>query len=407
MNLKFSKTYWLSIITFLERLIPFILLPILLNDLGVADYGVLYLILTVVSFFLPIFSFGFNLFFSKEYNSINENIFKKIFSNFLIIQFLLLLFFSTLILILYTSNIIKLDFFDLLILLILPSFKVVNLAVKEILRIRKNIKESAFIALLIFLLDVIITLVLLKDFNFGFKSRIYGTSIALTLSSIIALIYFRNYIQFSVNKYYLKKWYLFGKQIIVYRISGFLLNQGDRFIIQIILGEFFLGLYIISLQVASPFLILMKAISSGWNSFLYDFQKRKLLNFTYLIKVNFIFIFILIFGLIVYQIILNEIFDSIITKVTISEIFYFQLILCITYITQTLYNINFPVIIFRGQQKFIAKISLISAFINIILNLLLILYFKTILVACIMFLVNWIFMYLTSSRKIYSILKSG
>jgi len=87
MNLKFHQTYWLSIITLFEKLIPLILLPVLLNDLGLGDYGILYLILTIVNFFLPVFSFGFNLFFSKEYSKKNENIFTKIFSNFLLIQF--------------------------------------------------------------------------------------------------------------------------------------------------------------------------------------------------------------------------------------------------------------------------------------------------------------------------------
>ena len=53
MNLKFHQTYWLSIITLFEKLIPLILLPVLLNDLGLGDYGILYLILTIVNFFYP------------------------------------------------------------------------------------------------------------------------------------------------------------------------------------------------------------------------------------------------------------------------------------------------------------------------------------------------------------------
>ena len=86
-------------------------------------------------------------------------------------------------------NLLSINFFDLIILLLLPSSRVLNLAVKEIFRIKQQIKQSAIIVLFIFIIDLTITLVSLKIFDFGYKSRIYGTSLALFLTSFFSLLY--------------------------------------------------------------------------------------------------------------------------------------------------------------------------------------------------------------------------
>lgn len=406
MSLKFSKTYWLSVITLFEKLIPLILLPVLLNDIGLGNYGILYLILTIVNFFLPIFSFGFNLFFSKEYSKKNENIFLKIFSNFLIIQILFFVFITIIIFLLEYLDLLNISFFDLIILLLLPSSRVINLAIKEIFRIKQQIKPSAIIAFFIFTIDLTITLVLLKIFDSGYKSRIYGTSLALFITSFFSLFYLRKYIYLKINKYYLYKWFLFGKKIIQYRLFGFFLNQGDRFIIQSFLGEIYLGIYMVSLQIASPFLIIMKAISSGWNSFIYNFLKTRNMHLNYLFNINALFFIALAGILFCHQFITYNYFDLFVKSVDLETVITFQLLICVAYIFQNLYNINFPIVIHKGEQGFLSKISIYSASINIFFNLFLIYYFKSILVACVLFLINWMFMYFLTLRKSYNIIKN-
>lgn len=407
MNLKFHQTYWLSIITLFEKLIPLILLPVLLNDLGLGDYGILYLILTIVNFFLPVFSFGFNLFFSKEYSKKNENIFTKIFSNFLLIQFFFFLIITLIIFLLMFLNLLSINFFDLIILLLLPSSRVLNLAVKEIFRIKQQIKQSAIIVLFIFIIDLTITLVLLKIFDFGYKSRIYGTSLALFLTSFFSLLYLRKYIYLKINRYYLFKWFLFGKKIIQYRIFGFILNQGNRFVIQFFLGEIYLGIYMVSLQIASPFLIIMKAFSSGWNSFIYNFLKIRSININFLLKVNILFFLFLTGVLIFHQYITYNYFTLFIKSVDLDTVLIFQLLICVAYIFQNLYNIVFPIVIYKGNQGFISKISLHLSSLNIFLNVFLIYYFESIIVACILFLINWMIMYSLTLIKTYKLIKSN
>ena len=407
MNLKFHQTYWLSIITLFEKLIPLILLPVLLNDLGLGDYGILYLILTIVNFFLPVFSFGFNLFFSKEYSKKNENIFTKIFSNFLLIQFFFFLIIILIIFFLMFLNLLSINFFDLIILLLLPSSRVLNLAVKEIFIIKQQIKQSAILVLFIFIIDLTITLVSLKIFDFGYKSRIYGTSLALFLTSFFSLLYLRKYIYLKINRYYLFKWFLFGKKIIQYRIFGFILNQGNRFVIQFFLGEIYLGIYMVSLQIASPFLIIMKAFSSGWNSFIYNFLKTRPLKINFLLKVNILFFLFLTGVLICHQYITYNYFTLFIKSVDLNTVLIFQLLICIAYIFQNLYNIFFPILIYKGNQGFISKISLYLSSLNLFLNVFLVYYFESIIVACILFLINWMIMYSLTLIKTYKLIKSN
>ena len=341
---NFSTSFLFSITTLFERIIPLILLPIILNDIGVRDYGLLYLILTIVNFFLPLLSFGFNLFFSKEYSLKDNTIFKSIFSNFLIFQFFLFLFCTTLL-----SSLISIVFdvqiIDLSIILILALSQVTNQAIKEIFRIRQKIKPFAYIVISIFFIDIIFTLIFLKYLDFGFKSRIYASALAFSVTTVLSIIYLRKHIHIKINKHYLLKWFLFGKKIIIYKISGFLLNKGDRFVIKLLLGDYMLGIYVVATQAASPFLILMTAINSGWNSFIYNHLKLKKFHYSDLkMYFNYILTF-LVTCLIAYQYLLEHLISFLTTEISINEIFFIQLFICLAYISQTMYSLHLPIFI--------------------------------------------------------------
>lgn len=380
-----------SIISLGEKLIPLVLLPVFLNDIGVEDYGMLFLFVTLNNIISPIINCGFSAFFVSKYYKFPHAKRVAVFGNYLIVQLVVILV-MTLLLSVITIFVKpwSLSFIELWIFMVLTPFAL-NLfnIVKEVYQIKIAILVYIFLVLAAIILEIGLSIYFLKGLELGWPSRIYAMVGTYIFISITGLVLLRNEIKIKFyDKTIIKEWLKFGVPLIIHRISGLALGLGDRLIIDAILGHYFLGIYTVAQQVSAPILMLANAIKSAWNPWFYksssdeSFRKVK----TGLVKKIFL-LALICWGLFI--LLLPLVYDHVIHDIPFERIKAFVYLISLGYLFQALYFLEVPNLMVRDMTKILAKITFVSGLVVIFGNVALTGLYG-IMASSIVFLIAWL-----------------
>lgn len=338
-----------------SKIIPFLLLPYLTRKLGVADYGELAFILSLISLCVVVGNLGLD-------NSIPRYCYKYGKQGLLILKtcgFLIAIsIFST---VCFFGLVLR---NEMVLLVSFCAFSQMIFGLELVVRqSAKKSKEYVSLQVVSNLLSVTLTILLFEFIGANFEYRIESLALAnILMFSFCNLRFFDDVKKISLARIKIFCSYIlnFGWPFVFHGLALYSKGQVDRIIIYKFLSAHELGIYSAGYQLASLIMVLLMAINKGLLPFYFERLKdgrivsRQVLSASlFLLLLPFVTSFIVYFvPNSLYLLILGESFQGV--KLIIM-FFAFGFSLNASYFTLLNY------LIFLGESKKIAKLNLLSA----------------------------------------------
>lgn len=373
-----------------SSLISFLLIPLFTNYLTASEYGKIDFITMLISLLIPIITLNFiealiRFGIDKEYKS-KEVISTIIFSILPIYSILLILFLI----------LIKMDILRESVLLYLGIFFIVSIYqfLQQYTRVIEKLVIYAASDILYTTIFSILNIVLIAKFRMGIQGYFISYIVAYLIASIFLVIKAKIYNDIKIslyNKIYLNEFIRYSTPLIPNNLSWWIVNVSDRFLIKIFSGYSNLGIYSIANkipQILNTFYgLFFKAwqISSVKELGKEDTERFYEQIFKYISKAMFAIGITILAGInFIFYVMIGDEFKAAINYVPI-------LVLAIIFFTLS----SFLGTIYTAYKKSrnILKSTIISAVINIGINIVFMPFFGAI-VACFSTLISYLFLFI-------------
>ncbi len=360
-----------TVINLLNSLTPFIVLPILTHNLKVDDIGVIDLFTTSSIFLAPIIGLCFIQSITKLYFSFKDTSkYLSVLATSVIIlggsAFLLTL------IVLYGTNLVTINEEYKFLVLLLVFYVLMNLIVEGFLLLKRNeenLKRFAFIRLFKSFLEISITIAFLYLYD-DFRMRIYAMILSALLTTLIViyLVYKNPSIRFSFDKNVFQKIFIYSSPLIFHTFFASILNYADRYFINDFMGTAELGRYSVAYQLCMIMSLLINSFNMAWtpyfmknmtnDRFRFSITVNKLFKYyTIILIVCGIFLFLAIPYIYRFYVGMDYLVDSSIYAALLAAYFF-----------NGLYRFKVSHLFFREKTISVAKLSMVTAMINLILN---------------------------------------
>jgi O-antigen/teichoic acid export membrane protein len=358
----------------IEKLAPFILLPIIIRKVSVEGYGQYSFFLTLESILLPLFSLNLSNCIYREYYKRSEDLSKYI-SNlcygYLLLDFAMIGPYVILVLIFNKS--LGLTYQICLCLFLTSNLIAFSAILAMLYRLKQKVKNYGLwqIFYSVFMLSMLLASVYIAG---TYESLVHFRLIALlVISGIVFVVLQRNNLlggkfEKGLLIYMLK----YSLPTVVYSLAGFAFSFSDRFFIKSMMGAEALGIYSGIYQLSAAILILVTAINSAWMPWMFD----KLSTETYEKKVEVVKVsYFMIIALFIIGV-LWGLAIPFLSKFMLTEAYYDYLSMAwffiFAFVFHGVYSVVSPYTYYVGKTKANARIGFISAGFNIALNFILI-----------------------------------
>lgn len=330
--LKNTSLYFIAQI--FDKAILFSLVPILTRILSPKDYGILSLVLMLVSIFTALISISIHAsikinFFEMKKNKLKiyiANAFFVLSFSIIFVFFFIYLFHPQLLVFLkiksrwyYLAAIIAYNQIICLVLLTLYECE------------EKPIKFGIF-KILQTIIATFLSLFFIIYFKWSWEGRVIGILLTNILFSVISiyLINKMGYLKINYHQKSVNNILSFGVPLIPHNVSGFLKNAADRFTISITIGLSSNGVYTAGYEICAVLIVAISAFQQAWSPyFLKKLSKNPSKNVKIsIIKKTYIYFVVLIFFGFILTLLLNALVPIILGKAFISSIIYIPYIIC-------------------------------------------------------------------------------
>jgi O-antigen/teichoic acid export membrane protein len=383
-----------TVLGFVQKAFPFLLLPVLTRILTPSDYGIIAMFATAKSFFGPFPGLGSVSAVERYYFDRHEINFPVFISNILLIIFSTTIFFGTLMLLFghQISIITKIPGSFLWIVIIVTFGITINRINLSLFRVQNKSLSFAALSLLETGLYFLLMLLFVAGLGFNWKADFYSQLIVYSLLIFTGLWLLKksNLINFKFNSGYLKSALTFGIPMFVHTFGLFFVNMTDKLFITRFIGIDATGIYNIGFKMATILVFFVTAFNNAYVPWLYGKLKvntrssfRKAFKSTLYSALFVVFIGGLIFMLmpLIYPILIGEKFAS---SINVSKI------ILIGEIFNAFYLLLMSYILFQKATKYIMYITISTSIISVSLNLLLIPHFGIIGAAYVLMAVYFI-----------------
>lgn len=399
------KTTGYVLFSVLEKLVPFLLLPIIIRKVSVEGYGEYSFFLTLEAVLMPLLSLNLSNVIYRDYYKEKEKLPKYIstlfFGYFLLSCFFI---FPYIIVVLCFRQLLSLSFLFCASLYLTTLLSMFIGIVPLTLRIQQKVKHYGFWQLFAssFMLIVLVISVQISD---SYETLILFRLLALLITFLVVLVVLnkerllKKEFDSPLFVYMLK----FSLPTVAYSISSFAFSFSDRFFIKSLLGSEMLGIYSGIYQLCAVMYIAVSALNAAWMPWMFeklakeDYEIKK-----EVVKISYFVIFVLFFlgvvwgGIIPFiaHIMLTDVFSN---YLNISWLFIFG------FVFNGIYALVSPYIYYVGKTAYNAKIGIVSAIFSILLNYLLIPQYG-ILGSAIAFMFTWLvqaLLFIVLSYKLY------
>ncbi len=370
---KSSIIYLFS--TLLNRAVPLLLLPVLTQHLTPAEYGTIAIIQVFLSFFQSLFG-GLNVNISRNYFSMGRLRFQSYMTAVFVVLIILFLS-STLLSILYLNA--ELPLFGLsrnwlLAMPILACMSMANMLNLTLLRTEERPYRYATWEISNGILNLMLTLILLLVFQFGWAARAYGIVVPMVLYGLFGVIALsrRSMLPLRFRCLDVKETLSVTMILIPHTMSGFVVSLIDRIFIKEMLGVDQVGIYTIGYQFGTVTMFITLAFLKAWQPWFFKkIASDSAQDRGEIARKTWIYLGLLIVGSIIYLCIahfaLPYIVDerywdakSVLTPLVIASVAYGG------------YQIFFPYLVHLKLTHLLAIATPTAALINVILNFILI-----------------------------------
>lgn len=372
--LKNTSVY--AITTIINSAIPFLLIPFLTKYLSPSDYGLISMHAVLLAFITPFIGYNTNNYIGRLFYSLSKDDLSKYIGNLLFILLVSVLIISPIIYLfrnyLYKNTFLpEIWIWSTVLIAIQQFFIVIPLTLWQI-----NNKATIFGIFQISstLLNFTLTIFLILYINPNWTSRIQAQLISGFIIAIISLyyIYKSGYLKINYNKSLIISGLKYGIPLIPHAIGGVILSITNRYFLVKYIGLNETGLFFLAFQITSIINILTSALNMAYVPWLYSKltnnianEKLQIVKFTYkyfifLIMLSFIFLIIFPQVLLFFSNSKYHSAQKYLSWLIIGNVFNGMYLMVTNYIY------------FSQKTYLLAIITLISAFVSIISNYILI-----------------------------------
>lgn len=360
-----------TLINLLNSLTPFIILPLLTRNLTSSDIGKIDLFTTSSIFLAPIIGLCFIQSISKLYFSVkNTKKYLSALASSLIvfgIGYLLLAF-----LIVHVFNFFDLNADEKKLIGILLLYVIVNLFVEGFLLLKRNqenLRSFAFVRLLKTALDILLTILFLYLID-DFWARIYAIFLSTIITSLIVfyMVIKSGQISFAFDLSMTKKILIYSYPLVFHTFFASILNYADRYFINEFEGTSELGKYSVVYQICMVMSLFINSFNMAWMPYFMKNMTENQVLFSKKIKKLFKYYgsFLAVAGIIVYFSIPLVYKYYVGNEYRVDHLIYLSLIL--GYFFNGLYRFKVNHLFFNEKTFSVAKLSFLTAILNITLN---------------------------------------
>ncbi len=369
-----KKSAGYVIFNLVEKIAPFILLPIIIRKVSVEGYGNYSFFLTLESVLIPILTLNLSNCIYREYYQHKTNL-REYISNLVYGYFLLAAVMSVpfIVLVVLFHKTLDLTYQICLCLFFTALFSSFAEIVSMIFRLEQKVISygvwQVFRSVFMLLLLVVSVFI-----NGTYENLVYTRLIALSIVFLIVFVILnrKRLIGSKLDKAILKYMLQFSLPTVVYSLAGFALSFSDRFFIKSILGGEALGIYSGIYQLSAAIAILVTAINSAWMPWMFD----KLSAETDESKIEVVKVsYFMTFGLVGIGALWGAAFP-LLAKFMLTDAFshylFISWIFIFAFVFHGIYSIVSPYTFYVGKTKTNATIGIVSATVNIVLNAILV-----------------------------------
>lgn len=264
------------------RVLALITAPIFTRIFIPAQYGVISLIASVLSFLSLLLIFGMD---SAVFVSFYE--YKKEQRRVISSGFWFLVCWSAVLsgLGIILSNkisflVFKTDLYRVLFILVFTTaiFTLLTNYAKAIFRLEFRPKTFAFVSSLVAVLTTALMIIFVAGFHWGLVGYFSGSLIGATAGFLLALFLIRKDLEFRVSWPRLKEMVAYGSMLVPSSVAFYVLDLSDRFFVNHYRTLTELGLYSIAINITSMISFFSVALGQAWSPFILDifFKSKKI-----------------------------------------------------------------------------------------------------------------------------------
>ena len=363
-----------TLLGFINKVFPLVLLPFLTRVLTPSDYGIIAMFATVRTFFNPFTNFGTASSLERYYFDKKEINYKDYLSNVFFIIITCTFFFGAIFL-LFKNEISSLSGVpkSFLWIVVVVSFgSIINRINLIIYRVKFKSISFSILNIVESSLYPILMIIFALGFKLGWRADVYSQLIVYSSLGVWGTyILIKNDLldlKIALNKDYIKKALSFGLPMFIHTFGIFFVNMSDKLLINNFLGLEKTGIYNIGFKVATMVLFFVTAFNNAYTPWLYSKLKLKtkssikkayLSSYYSILFVVFLGVTLLIFLPFLYPILVGEKFQ---TSINISKI------IIIAQIFNAFYLLLMGYILFEKKTKYIMYITLSTSIVSVGLN---------------------------------------
>lgn len=371
-----ASTSVYTLTSVLNSAIPFLLMPLLTAYLSPADYGILSVITTVVSFVFPFTVMGVGSALYIEYFKLKPGEFPGYVSSIMVIPLICTLINGLLFLpngnLLYRHLAIPAGWARIIPLLVL--LQVVPYLVSIFYQVRREPLAYGRYQTCLTIVNISCSVAFVVFLKMGWQGRLMGIYLAYAVFSLagIYLIYRLGYLVKIWRYDYVKSALLIGIPLIPHEIGTIIVNTSDRLFISNMVGAEAVGLYSIGYQVGTLVYILATSFNQAWAPYLFETlkeatqdQKQQIVRQSYLFMTALVACFLMLWLVtpLLFRIFINHRFSSaadFVFWVGLGHVFFGMYIMVVNYIY------------YQKKTHLITYLTFGAGLLNLVLNYLLI-----------------------------------
>lgn len=373
--IKDSASY--TLLNIIEKVIPFLLLPLITRVLPKDEVGLYVLYQSVISVMIPLFTLNIDSSVLLNFYKFRKVEFKAYFSNSILlfiafyINFLILFFFISD----FISDALGISVFWLLVISSIVFVRFFTQLRQHLWRINFKIKQYGFFTVGISILKNGLGLILLFTTDLGWKALVLGHLSGYIVFALLAIVSFihEDLFNLKLRVEYLKDAFNIGYPLALHKTGLWLGDTANRVIIAAILGASATANYGIGATFAMIVMITEDAFTKAFVPHLFEeLKKSENMNRKYIVRLSYsVYLFLIMISMVTLVVgyfsvglIFGDDYNS--TRIFIAP-------LVIAAMVKGFYKLHVNYILFTKKTLHITKITITTGLLNLILA-----YFMTI-----------------------------
>jgi len=360
----------------LNRLAPFLLLPLLTRSLSTADFGLVSLFQVALSFLTATLGSGLQLNIPRTFFVWTRERFAAHLFNVLLVLVASATIFLALAL---ATAALTRDFFGipdrwLVALPILAGMSMLNLLNLTLLRCEQRPVAYGVVEVSSTALNLLLSIVLVAYFSLGWEGRAASIAIPTVLYGVVALWHLRSrsYLAAEPSRESVREIVAFSLPLMPHALAAVVISVSDRFFLAALRGSEEVGIYSVGYSFGMVVMLFTDAFAKAWSPWLLrsmatatEADRRGAVRITYL------YLLALVVGTTVYAWLAVRLLPLVVGPEFVAASRYIPWV-CAGYVAFGIYQVFFPYLVLMSQTKFLAFSSVLAAAANLIANYVLI-----------------------------------